>query len=206
MRLVLLGKPLSGKGTQARFLSQKIKIPTFSLGDILRKECKNKTVLWKKIEPNITKGKLVSDMIILPLLQEYLPKKNFILDGYPRNTAQAKKLDRFCSLDLVIDIHCSNGIILRRIRARETCLHCGRIYGLDIPPKKKGICDFCKKKLVHRTDDTLKTVKKRLQVYTKETKPLIQFYQKKDIYFKVNGGWNIALIQKRILRKIESIK
>src|SRR3989344_5488445 len=138
MKLVLLGKPLSGKGTQAALLSKALDISVLSLGALFRREVEKKSVLGKKVEKYMKKGTLVPHSVTFPFLQKYLPKKDFILDGYPRNLAQAKALEKMCSLDFVIDVHCSNRLIQKRIMARRSCPKCGKIYGLAVYPKQSA--------------------------------------------------------------------
>lgn len=200
MKLVLLGKPLSGKGTQAQLLSKKLHIPVLSLGEILRKELEKKTALGKKAQGYMVQGKLVPDHLILPVLKKHLPKKNFLLDGFPRDIAQAEALEKISSIDFVIDVHCPESLLLKRATSRRECLGCGKVYGLQFPPQKKGICDSCPGKLVQRKDDQESTVRKRLLVYDKQTKPLIAFYKKKGLYHKVSGEQEVSFVQKEIMR------
>ncbi len=206
MKLILLGKPLSGKGTQAEFLSIKLNIKHVSTGELLRTEIKRKTDLGGKIAPLLAKGKLVPDIITFSVLKKNLPKKNFILDGFPRNLKQEKLLEKITNIDLVVDIACSDRTILKRAKSRFSCEKCGAIYGLNFPPKKKGICNTCKKELIRRPDDEPSTVKERLEVYRKLTFPLIDFYKKKKIYFFANGEKDVIKVQKQIIQKIEKIK
>ncbi|MDP3728386.1 MAG: nucleoside monophosphate kinase [bacterium] len=201
MKLVLLGKPLSGKGTQAALLSRALDIPVLSFGALFRREVEKKSVLGKNVEEYMKKGKLVPNRFTFPLLQKYLPKKDFILDGFPRNLAQAKALEKMCSIDFVIDVHCSNRLIQKRIMARRSCPKCGKIYGLDVQPLTKGIC-ACGARLIQRKDDTKAIVKKRLAVYTKQSAPLIAYYKHKKIYLQVSGEKNRYSLGKTILKKI----
>jgi len=204
MELVLLGKPLSGKGTQAELLSQKLKTPTFSVGEILRKEIQRKTRLGKEAQKYMEKGKLVPDRIILPLVRKHLPKKDFILDGFPRDLAQAEELERMRQIDFVIDVHCPQSLLLKRALSRKECVGCGRIYGLEFPAQKKGTCDSCQGKLVQRKDDTESTVRKRLLVYEKQTAPLIAYYKKKGLYRKVSGEKDVSFVQKQIFQILKN--
>ncbi|HIH15567.1 MAG TPA: nucleoside monophosphate kinase [Nanoarchaeota archaeon] len=201
MKLVLLGKPLSGKGTQAALLSKALDISVLSLGALFRREVEKKSVLGKKVEKYMKKGTLVPHSVTFPFLQKYLPKKDFILDGYPRNLAQAKALEKMCSLDFVIDVHCSNRLIQKRIMARRSCPKCGKIYGLDVHPPKEGICS-CGATLIQRKDDTKAIVQKRLAVYTKQSASLISYYKHKGIYLQVSGEKNRYSLTKNILKKI----
>ena len=206
MKIILLGKPLSGKGTQASFLAKKLHIPHISTGTLLRKEIQRKSALGRKVALLLEKGKLVPDPLMFTLLKKHLPQKNFILDGYPRTLAQAQDLEKICSLDLVLEISCPDQVILQRSAARKSCRECGEVYGLHIPPKKKDICDRCQGVLEQRSDDRVSTVKKRLAIYAKETKPLLSFYQKKNISLSVPGDSSLAFLHRKMLQKIESIK
>lgn len=206
MKIVFLGKPLSGKGTQASLISEKLHIPHISTGDLLRKEVERKTIIGKKISPLLRQGKFVPDRLMFSLLKKGLPKKSFILDGFPRDLVQAKTLEKVTKIDLVVDVFCSDKTILKRAGSRTSCERCGKIYGLNVQAKKKGICDHCKGKLIRRADDGAATVQKRLQLYRKETKQLIPFYKTQKSYFPVRGEDPIAKVQNKILQKIESIK
>lgn len=203
MKLILLGKPLSGKGTQAEMLSKKLRVPVFSLGEILRREFEKKTALGRKAEKYMERGALVPETIILPLVKKHLPRKSFILDGFPRDLAQARYLETLTPLDIVIDVHCSNALIRKRTLARRSCTRCGKIYGLDVKEEKKGFCS-CGGHLERRKDDTVATVTKRLETYEKQTAPLITFYKKKKLYRKVSGERKIAFVQKEILGILKS--
>lgn len=203
MRLALVGKPLSGKGTQAFLLSQKLHLVHISLGELFRKEIQKKTVLGRQVASYIAGGKLVPTPFLLPLLIKHLPHNDFILDGVPRSLAQAQILERFWPIDLLIEIRCPNTIIFQRASARRICPGCGRIYGLHIVPQKKGICDVCKRQLEKRPDDRLKTVKERLRIYKKDTEPLVDFYTKKNRYFSVSGEESIAHVQKTLLNRLK---
>ncbi len=204
MKFVLLGKPLSGKGTQAQLLSKKLKIPIISLGEIFRKELEKKTKLGKEAQVYMRKGKLVPDKLILPVLIKHLPKKSFILDGFPRNITQAEALEKIVSINFAIDVYCPQSLLLKRAGSRRECLGCGKIYGLEFPVKKKGICDNCQGKLRKRKDDKESTVRKRLKVYDKQTAPLISFYKKKGLYTRVSGEKGVSFVQKQILKIISS--
>lgn len=184
MRLVMLGPPGSGKGTQAKIITQKHGIPQISTGDLLRAAIKEGTDLGLKAKTFIDEGKLVPDNLVLQLLKARIQKEDcksgFILDGYPRNLTQAKQLNSITDIDLVINIDVDNNIILERITGRRTCKNCDEIFHIIYnPPKEEMICDKCSGKLYQRDDDTEDTVKKRLATYEEQTKPLIEFYTNK---------------------------
>lgn len=186
MKLVLLGPPGSGKGTQAKLIVKDYNIPQISTGDLLRAAIKKSTELGFKAEKFMNTGKLVPDDIVLQLLQERISqndcKRGFILDGYPRNLAQANELKKITNIDLVINIEVNYNLLIERITGRRTCKQCGAIYHVKYsPPKERGVCDKCHGILFQREDDTEETVKKRIFTYEDETKPLIEFYQRQEI-------------------------
>jgi adenylate kinase len=203
MKIVLLGKPSSGKGTQAERLAETLKFKHISTGDLLREELKNNSKIGLEAKEYMDKGALVPDSLIINLLKLRLPKDNYILDGFPRTLVQGEELDKIVKLDYTIDIDCSDSLILKRIARRKVCSSCGRIYGLNVVPKKKDICDKCNGKLIKRADDNEETMRKRLKVYEEQTKPLIDFYKKKGIYFKINGEMQIEYVQRAIIEKIK---
>jgi len=205
MKLVLLGKPMSGKGTQARMLTKELNLSHISTGDLLREEVKRNSGLGKEAKEYMSKGVLVPDELIIRMLEKNLPE-DYILDGFPRTIKQAEALDKVSKLDLVIDINCSDKIIVKRTVMRQMCRKCGAIYGLDVRPKEDEKCDHCSGELYKRDDDNEETIKKRLEVYNNQTAPLINYYKDKGIYVEVNGEEAIANIKKKILSKIESVK
>ena len=204
MRVVFLGKPMSGKGTQADLLARRLRLAHVSTGDLLREEARKQSPLGKKAMSYMIRGALVPDALTFAVLRSRLPKKGFILDGFPRTVTQAKVLDKIARIDLVIDVHCTDATVIKRMLARRICADCGAIYGLDIRPKVQGICDRCGGALLQRADDTKNTIRQRLKVYTKETSPLAHYYTKN--YFSVDGDAAIAQVQQKIMRKIETIK
>lgn len=206
MKIVFLGKPQSGKGTQSHFLSERLKVPHISTGDILREEVKRKSPTGNRLKHILEKGELVQDSLILSIVKKRLTAKGFILDGFPRTIGQAEALEKIQPVDLVIDIYCPDATIITRAAARRVCPTCGRIYGIDLPPKKPGVCDRCGQKLVRRPDDRKETVRHRLRVYQKQTAPLVKFYRHKGVYVRIDGTRPIPVVHKEILRKIETVK
>jgi len=210
MNIILLGPPGTGKGTQAERLSAVLKVPHISTGEELRNIAKQKTALGKKVKSLLSTGNLLPDDIVVDVVKERLKSKDckngFTLDGFPRNLNQAKALAKFAHIDLAICIDSSDKIIIKRLSARRQCEKCGKIYGLDIKPKKEGICDVCGGRLYQRKDDQPEIIRKRLKVYSRETAPLIDYYKSKGILRKVNGEQKIEKILDDILRIIKLAK
>jgi len=207
-RVVLLGAPGAGKGTQAKMLIDKYKIPQISTGDILRKAVADGTPLGKEAKVIMDQGGLVSDKIVLGLVEERIKqpdcKSGFILDGFPRNTAQAESLDKMLStmgapLTIALNIDVDMNDLLKRLTGRRTCKGCQQMYNIYFsPPKKEGTCDKCGGALFQRDDDKEETIKKRLDVYQKQTAPLIDYYSKKQIMKTVMGVGSIDEIFKKV--------
>jgi len=202
MILIFLGKPGSGKGTQDSMVSKELGMPTISMGELLRKMEDDKTPLAKKIKEHIDKGNLAPDDLVIQLLNERLKKpdcKNgYILDGFPRTLNQAEIFDR--KIDKVVYIDVPDEVITKRLSSRRECPSCGATYNLITnPPKKDEICDRCGSRLAIRKDDNPETIKNRLNVYNSQTKPLIEYYEKKKLLAKVNGDQPIDKIFKQIM-------
>jgi len=190
MKIVLMGKTGSGKGTYAQMLEEELKILKISTGDLLREEKKKRTKLGLEIKKYVDKGLLVPDKIIIKLFRKRLSrcKGGFILDGFPRNMSQVESLEQITKIDRVIYITSSDKIVIERLAGRRQCKKCGRVYHIkNILPKVKGKCDICGGKLYIRTDETKEVIKKRLATYKKETKPVIDYYRKKGLLVKING-------------------
>ncbi|MBW2999181.1 adenylate kinase [Candidatus Woesearchaeota archaeon] len=207
MRLILLGPPGTGKGTQASRLIEKYGIPTISTGEIFRQAFKQGTELGKKAKEYTSKGLLVPDEIVLGIVEERLKqddcKKGFIFDGFPRTIAQAEALDKITEIDRVIDITSSEEIIIKRLSSRRQCRECSAIYGINIPSKQEGVCDKCGGELYQRDDDKEEAVKKRLDVYKKQTEPLIEYYRKKGKLVQVDGEQELQKIFDDIVKALE---
>jgi len=186
MRLVLLGPPGAGKGTYASRLTVKLGVPHISTGDMVREEIKKQTDLGRKIKEYSDRGALVPDEIIIKLLANRLRKpdcdKGFILDGFPRTISQAEALEKIAKIDLVINLNVPDEIIITRLSNRLVCSKCGAIYNLlTLKPKKEGICDKCGGRLYQREDDKPEVIKERLDVYRRQTAPLIEYYNNKGL-------------------------
>ncbi|MHA1992989.1 MAG: adenylate kinase [Candidatus Hodarchaeales archaeon] len=208
MKLIVLGAPGSGKGTQAKFITQKHQIPQISTGDLLRDAVKRETVLGIKAKEFMNTGNLVPDAIVLDLLKERLMKddssKGFILDGYPRNIAQANELVKITDIDLVININVDYGLLVQRITGRRTCKECGAIFHIEFnPPLKEGSCDKCSGELFQRSDDTEETVKKRLNTYENQTKPLIDYYSSQNLLHTLTSEGTIEEMRQKVENLLE---
>lgn len=201
MRIVLLGPPGAGKGTQAAKIVSRFAIPHISTGDILRKNLREGTPLGLKAKEYMDRGLLVPDDLVVEIIKDRLTQKDcakgFMLDGFPRTVAQAKALDTVLkdmgiSLDAVLNINVDYDLLVDRITGRRICKDCGATYHVAFnPPKVEGKCDVCGGELYQRDDDKEETVKKRLEVYTEETQTLINYYQEKSILESINGEQNI---------------
>ncbi|MCR4566908.1 MAG: adenylate kinase [Pseudobutyrivibrio sp.] len=197
MKIIMLGAPGAGKGTQAKQIADKYSIPHISTGDIFRANIKNGTELGKKAKEYMDQGLLVPDELTCDLVMDRIAmddaKNGFVLDGFPRTIPQAEALDAALSkigqaMDYAIDVDVPDENIINRMSGRRACLNCGATYHIkSIPPKKEGVCDSCGSNLVLREDDKPETVKKRLDVYHEQTQPLIEYYRGKNILKSVNG-------------------
>ena len=195
MKLILLGAPGAGKGTQAAILAAELGIPTISTGNILRAAIKNGTPTGMKAKTYMDEGHLVPDEVIIGIITERLAEsdcaKGYILDGVPRTIAQAEALEKAgIQFDAVVSIEISEDEILRRMSGRRVCEACGSSYNVEaLPPRVEGICDNCGGKLIQRKDDTPETVRERLKVYHTETEPLVGFYAQRGLLksVAVNG-------------------
>lgn len=204
MKLILLGPPGAGKGTQAKYIVQEYGIPHISTGDIFRANIKANTPLGIKAKEYIDKGQLVPDEVTIAIVEDRIKQKDcekgFLLDGFPRTVNQADALnsvleERGYKLDFVLNIAANTDALLERITGRRVCLSCGAGYHVKyIAPKVEGICDVCGAKLIQRDDDKEETVKNRLAVYEKQTAPLIDYYEKKGLLRTVNGDNDIEKV------------
>ncbi|MCR5234368.1 MAG: adenylate kinase [Lachnospiraceae bacterium] len=198
MKIIMLGAPGAGKGTQAKMIAAKYEIPHVSTGDIFRANIKEQTELGMEAKKYMDQGLLVPDELTVKILLDRVAKddcKNgYVLDGFPRTIPQAEVLDKAVSelnesIDYAINVDVKDENIIRRMSGRRACLKCGATYHIEhIPPKKEGICDACGSELVLRDDDKPETVEKRLKVYHEQTQPLIDYYNKKGILREVDGS------------------
>ena len=187
MKLILLGAPGAGKGTQAEILCKRFGVPSISTGNILRAAIKDGTPTGVQAKSYIDAGQLVPDEVIIGILNERITQsdcaKGYILDGVPRTIAQAKAMEESgIEIDAAVALEISEDEILRRMRGRRVCEACGSSFNMEaIPPRVEGICDNCGGKLIQRKDDTPETVHKRLEVYHKETRPLVGYYAERGL-------------------------
>ena len=197
MKIIMLGAPGAGKGTQAKMIADKYSIPHISTGDIFRANIKNGTELGLEAKKYMDQGKLVPDELTVKILLDRVAQADcangYVLDGFPRTIPQAEVLDKALtelgdSIDFAIDVDVPDENIVKRMSGRRACLSCGATYHLEhIPPKKDGVCDKCGKELVLRSDDKPETVLNRLKIYHDQTQPLIEYYTQKGVLYTVNG-------------------
>ena len=197
MKVVMLGAPGAGKGTQAKMIASKYNVPHISTGDIFRANIKEGTELGKKAKSYMDQGLLVPDELVVDLVVDRLQQEDcsngYVLDGFPRTIPQAEALDAALGklgtkLDYALDIDVADDFIIKRMGGRRACVTCGATYHIvNIPPKKEGICDTCGSELVLREDDKPETVEKRLSVYHEQTQPLIDYYKNSGILVTLDG-------------------
>ena len=209
LRLVLLGPPGSGKGTQAKLLVEQFKIPQVSTGDMLRAAVRAGTPLGQEAKRYMDRGMLVADGVIVGLVRERLSHADcscgYILDGFPRTVAQAEALEGLLGaagtpLDHVVSLEVPEDDLVARIAGRRTCRSCGAMYHVQFSPSRKDrACDVCGGPTYQRDDDREETVRRRLQVYTTETEPLVSFYQERGLLRRVPGTGTIAEIARRVV-------
>jgi adenylate kinase len=209
MRIILLGPPGAGKGTQAKVLAEKLSLPHISTGDILRQNVKDGSPLGKEAKDFMEKGLLVPDELMAKMLLDRFSqpdiKKGFILDGYPRNFAQAQTLEgifkqRNMDVDMVVYLDSSDEVIIQRLSGRLVCSVCSANFHVkNMPPKKAGICDKCGGSLFQRSDDKEETIRKRLEVYKKEVSSLIKYYQDKKKLYRLNADGEAQVLLNEII-------
>jgi adenylate kinase len=214
MKVILLGAPGAGKGTQAKRIAADYDIPHISTGDIFRENIKNNTQLGLRAKEYMDQGLLVPDELVLELIMDRFKapdcKNGYVLDGFPRTIPQAKALDKALeenndSIEYAINVDVADEVIIDRMAGRRACLSCGRTYHIKtLKPKTEGLCDYCNSNLVLRDDDKPDTVKKRLAVYHEQTQPLLEYYDKKGILYNVDGTGGIDKIYNDIIRIIEA--
>ncbi|KPK59932.1 MAG: adenylate kinase [Gammaproteobacteria bacterium SG8_31] len=209
MRIILLGAPGSGKGTQAQKLVDQFNIPQVSTGDLLREAVSSGTDLGRRAKTAMDAGELVSDNIVLGMIRERLARPDadngFILDGFPRNISQAQSLDGLLEelgapLDSAVLMDVDFDVLLKRLTGRRTCSKCGRVFNVYFfPPKQEAVCDACGGELLQRADDNEETISQRLKVYEAQTAPLVSFYESRDKLKVVPAEGEIDAVYERLV-------
>ena len=208
MKIIMLGAPGAGKGTQAKMISEKYGIPHISTGDIFRANIKNGTELGKKAKSYMDQGLLVPDELVVDLVVDRVQKEDckegYILDGFPRTIPQAEALDAALGedkIDYALDIEVPDDHIIKRMSGRRACVGCGATYHLIYnPTKTEGVCDESSKKLILRDDDKPETVQKRLDVYHEQTQPLIDYYKKAGCLVEMDGTLDINVVFENVVK------
>jgi adenylate kinase len=213
MNLILLGPPGAGKGTQAKFIAEKYKIPHISTGDMFRETAQSGSELGKKLQSFMSAGKLVTDEIVVEVVNARLSKpdtaKGFLLDGFPRTVFQAQELDKILAqkkqkIDTVLSITLADDEIVNRLSSRRVCVSCGASYNtITQPTKKEGICDKCSGKVILRSDDNPETIRQRLKVYKEQTSPLIEYYSKNGTLKSAEGSGPVEEVFKSLCEFIK---
>ncbi len=212
MRLILLGPPGAGKGTQAKLLTDRLGVPQISTGDILRQAVANDTELGRKAKSFMDQGALVPDPVVIGIIQEWLREpdcaRGYILDGFPRTLIQAEALSRALTslssaLDRVLSVEVPEEDLVKRLAGRRVCRGCGHMFHIDThPPRQTGICDKCGDALYQRDDDKEETIRHRLRVYQDQTKPLVAYYDKMGLLRRIDGRGTVEEISRRIDRAL----
>ena len=212
LRLLLIGPPGGGKGTQAKYLVEHFSIPQISTGDMLRENVHNRTQLGKEAQKFMTDGKLVPDSVILDMMEKRLDERDcrngYILDGFPRTISQAEGLDALLDgmnkkLDYVVVMDVPDNLIITRLSNRRSCKGCGQVYNLIFdPPANAGKCNDCNEELYLREDDNPATIQERLTVFHQQTKPVIKYYSNQDIAEVIDSKGSIDIIRTEILKYI----
>ncbi len=208
MKLVVLGAPGAGKGTQAYFLTQHYNIPHISTGEILREHMQRQTTIGIQVSECMNKGSLVPDEIAIKLVEDRIKeddcKFGFLLDGFPRTVYQADKLSELVEdLNAVLEIHVDNEIIVERMSGRRVCPKCKKIYHLVYnKPTVNNKCDVCELELIQREDDKPKTVLSRLEIYMQQTKPLIEYYKQKNLLISFDGTEPLEILKQKIINAL----
>jgi adenylate kinase len=209
MNIIMLGAPGAGKGTQAAVLCEHLNIPTISTGNIIREALRTGTEMGLKAKSYMDAGQLVPDEVVIGIVKDRLQeddcKNGFILDGFPRTIPQAEALDEMgANIDVVVDIEVKDEVIVNRLSGRRVCEKCGRPYHIEsLKPKVDGVCDDCNGALVQRKDDSIETVKNRLDIYHKETEPLVNYYKAQGKLKVVEGQDTVASTTEAVFKALE---
>jgi adenylate kinase len=210
MRIVLLGAPGVGKGTQAERLAADFHRPKISTGDLLREAVRNKTELGLRAKEYMDRGGLVPDAVVIGIVQEKVLQpvcaKGFILDGFPRTVVQAEELSKMLSacgsgLERVVNFEVPREDVIRRLSGRRSCPKCQAVFHVDFaPPQKSGVCDRCGEGLIQRSDDRRETIEARLKVYEEQTAPLITYYRSRGLLSTLDGEGSVDVVYERLTR------
>jgi len=214
MRLVLLGAPGVGKGTQGDLLAAKFQRPKISTGDILREAVRNQTPMGVQAKACMDQGKLVPDAVVIGIVKDKLAEPvcahGFVLDGFPRTVPQAEELAAMLKakglqLDRVVNVTVPRDDVVRRLTGRRSCPKCQAVFHIEFaPPKRAGFCDRCGAELMQRSDDTRETVENRLTVYENQTAPLIAYYRQRGLLSDINGAGTVEHVQQRIVELLSA--
>ena len=214
MRLVLVGAPGAGKGTQAKFVAKHFSVPAISTGDIFRANIAAKTELGREAKRYMDAGDLVPDEVTIGIVRDRLSQDDtasgFLLDGFPRTLAQAEALrdmldDLGTPLDVVLELQIDDDEVVRRLSGRRTCRQCGHVWHLEFdPPEKEGICDIDGGELFQRDDDQPETIRRRLEVYTEQTEPLVGFYENAGLLRSITAQGAVDEITERAIAALEA--
>ena len=216
MKIIMLGAPGAGKGTQAKKIAEKYSIPHISTGDIFRANIKNNTELGQKAKTYMDKGELVPDELVVDLIMDRFKEADcangYVLDGFPRTIIQARKLADICSMfnfkiDAVINLDIPEDVLVKRLSGRRTCADCGKSYHIVYnPPKKEGVCDVCGGELIQRSDESEEAVQVRIDTYNKQTKPLIDYYTMLGELTNVDGNQSMDEVAEEIYKVLDNLK
>jgi adenylate kinase len=207
LKAIMFGAPGAGKGTYASRLKEKLGVETIATGDIFRELMKENSELGKNVKSYVEKGLLVPDEVVMEVLKQRLSKipegKGFILDGFPRTMEQAKILDKITKIDVILMLDVPDWIIIERLSTRRICRSCGAVYNVKfLKSKVEGVCDRCGGQLYQRADDNPEVIKKRLQVYQEQTKPLVEFFKEKKIPFVISSTTSLDQPPEPIVEKL----
>ena len=212
LKAIMFGAPGAGKGTYASRLQQKLGVETIPTGDIFRELMKEDSELGRRVKGYVEKGLLVPDEVVVGVLKQRLSKipggKGFILDGFPRTLEQAKALEALTEIDVILMIDVPDWLIIERLSSRRICRNCGTVYNIRfLKPKVEGVCDKCGGPLYQRSDDTPEVIKKRLQVYQEQSKPLLEYFNKKKVPIVVSKTTSLDQPPEPIVDKmVEELK
>jgi adenylate kinase len=211
MRIILLGAPGSGKGTQGDMITRHYGFPKISTGDLLREAAAAGTPLGEIAKKAMQRGELVKDELVLEMVDRRIQqddcRRGYVLDGFPRNIPQSQKLEALDQTqEVVIEIYLEDDIVIKRLSARRICSNCGMIYNLLVKvPEREYVCDACGGKLIQRDDDKPEVIKERLDVYHKQTEPLVDYYRNRGVFHRVNGDNAIQSVSEDVCRILDEV-